>query len=141
MLYNNELSHAQAHNGPVWKLEWAHPEFGQVLASCSFDRTVCIWEEPQQQAAAAEPTSNNATPTTTTTTTIGSNWIQKSTLVDSTDNVVDIKFAPRHLGLKLATCSLDGHVRVYEAIDVMNLAHWPLESMRVSLCLHLQVVR
>lgn len=28
--------------------------------------------------------------------------------------------------LKLATSSLDGYVRLYEAIDVMNLAHWPL---------------
>jgi len=40
--------------------------------------------------------------------------------------VSDIKFAPRHVGLKLATCSADGFVRIYEAIDVMNLAHWPL---------------
>ena len=30
------------------------------------------------------------------------------------------------MGLKLATASMDGSVRIYEAIDVMNLAHWPL---------------
>jgi len=24
---------------------WAHPEFGQVLTSCSFDRTAAVWEE------------------------------------------------------------------------------------------------
>lgn len=35
----------QTHSGSVWKVTWAHPEFGQVLASCSFDRTVAIWEE------------------------------------------------------------------------------------------------
>jgi len=29
----------------VWKVTWAHPEFGQVLASCSFDRTAAVWEE------------------------------------------------------------------------------------------------
>ena len=23
----------------------AHPEFGQILATCSFDRTAAIWEE------------------------------------------------------------------------------------------------
>ncbi|EFC36536.1 nucleoporin SEH1 [Naegleria gruberi] len=53
-------------------------------------------------------------------------WLLKATLVDSTDDVVDIKFAPKHLGLKLATCSLSGKVRVYEAFDVMNLAHWSI---------------
>ena len=29
----------------MWKVTWAHPEFGQVLASCSFDRTAAVWEE------------------------------------------------------------------------------------------------
>ena len=35
----------QAHSGSVWKVSWAHPEFGQVLATCSFDHTCRIWEE------------------------------------------------------------------------------------------------
>jgi len=35
----------KAHSGSVWKVTWAHPEFGQVLATCSFDRTAAIWEE------------------------------------------------------------------------------------------------
>lgn len=35
----------QCHSGSVWRVSWAHPEFGQVLATCSFDRTVAIWEE------------------------------------------------------------------------------------------------
>jgi len=35
----------KAHSGSVWKVTWAHPEFGQVIATCSFDRTAAIWEE------------------------------------------------------------------------------------------------
>ena len=31
------------HQSPVWKVDWAHPEYGQLVASCSFDRTVVIW--------------------------------------------------------------------------------------------------
>jgi nucleoporin SEH1 len=100
----------KAHNGSIWKVQWAHPEFGQVLASCSYDHTCCIWEEPPLEAH--NPNTNERA------------WVMKATLVDSTQSVVDIKFAPRHLGLKLATCSLDGHVRIYEALDVMNLAYW-----------------
>jgi nucleoporin SEH1 len=34
----------KTHNGSIWKVEWANPEFGQIIASCSFDRTVMIWE-------------------------------------------------------------------------------------------------
>lgn len=41
----------KAHYGPVWKLAWAHPEFGQILASCSFDKTVVIWEEAEGMEA------------------------------------------------------------------------------------------
>lgn len=34
------------HEGPVWELSWSHPKFGRcLLASCSHDRTVLIWEE------------------------------------------------------------------------------------------------
>lgn len=38
-------SNWKSHSGSVWKVTWAHPEFGQVLATCSFDRSVAIWEE------------------------------------------------------------------------------------------------
>ncbi len=53
-------------------------------------------------------------------------WIKRASLVDSRTSVTDVQFAPRHLGLMLATCSSDGLVRVYEAADVMNLAQWTL---------------
>ena len=33
------------HEGPVWQVSWAHPKFGALLASCSFDHTVMIWKE------------------------------------------------------------------------------------------------
>lgn len=97
-----------AHQGSVLKLTWAHPEYGQILASCSFDRTVCIWEE-------------QSSPNT-------SSWRNHAQLVDSRESVQDLAFAPRHLGLRLATASADGYVRMYEATDIMNLGHWPLQE-------------
>lgn len=33
------------HKGPVWEVAWAHPKFGSILASCSFDHTVIVWKE------------------------------------------------------------------------------------------------
>ncbi|CAB4045588.1 nucleoporin SEH1-like, partial [Paramuricea clavata] len=35
----------KTHYGSVWRVTWAHPEFGQVLATCSFDNTAAVWEE------------------------------------------------------------------------------------------------
>jgi protein transport protein SEC13 len=30
------------HTGPVWEVAWAHPRFGTLLASCSYDASVII---------------------------------------------------------------------------------------------------
>jgi len=96
----------KGHNGAVTKVQWAHPEFGQIIASCSLDNTVCIWEESEG------PT--------------GSHWSLKERLhAQLRSTVTDIKFAPKHLGLRLATCS-DGFIRIYEATDVTNLSHWQI---------------
>jgi protein transport protein SEC13 len=35
----------RGHEGPVWQISWAHPKFGTLLASCSFDHKVIIWRE------------------------------------------------------------------------------------------------
>lgn len=35
----------QGHEGPVWRVAWAHPKFGSILASCGYDRKVIIWRE------------------------------------------------------------------------------------------------
>jgi nucleoporin SEH1 len=49
---------------------------------------------------------------------------KKNIVVGAKDSVKSISFAPRHFGLKLAAGSLDGVVRIYDAMDVMNLSHW-----------------
>lgn len=37
--------HAQAHDGPIWRIAWANPEWGNLLATCSYDKTIKIWSE------------------------------------------------------------------------------------------------
>lgn len=100
-----------AHQASVWKVEWAHPEFGQILASCSFDRTVSIWEDqgmylnvgqgPVLSGDAA--TSSGGAPAAITAGT-KEGWRNQAQLVDARDSVHDVKFAPRHLGLRLVRC-------------------------------------
>ncbi|XP_021006826.1 nucleoporin SEH1 isoform X2 [Mus caroli] len=111
----------KTHSGSVWRVTWAHPEFGQVLASCSFDRTAAVWEEIVGE-------SNDKLRGQ-------SHWVKRTTLVDSRTSVTDVKFAPKHMGLMLATCSADGIVRIYEAPDVMNLSQWSLQhEVSCKLC-------
>lgn len=84
------ISCLQTHSGSVWRVTWAHPEFGQVIATCSFDRTAAVWEE-----IIGEYGKGNQ-----------SNWVKKSSLVDSRTSVTDVKFAPKHLGLQLVNISI-----------------------------------
>lgn len=101
----------QTQLGALWRISWAHPEFGQVLACCGADQRVTVYEE-------AEAPDNLGR--------VVSRWNKRAELGDARQSVNDVKFAPRHMGLKLASGSADGLIRLYEVTDVMNLTHWPL---------------
>lgn len=99
----------KTHAASVWKVTWAHPLFGQLIATASFDRTAAVWEEIVHEGG-------------------GTHWVKRATFIDSRTSVTDVKFAPKQLGLQLATASADGVVRIYENIDVSNLAQWQLQN-------------
>ena len=98
----------QAHDAAVSKVTWAHPEFGSIIASSSFDRTVKIWEQSYLSSAAdatqislngsgavrqgSPPTQPNSS---------ASRWVQRASLVDAKGTVRAVEFAPHHFGLKL----------------------------------------
>ena len=97
-----------------------------------------IWEEREggfQSLACAPRGADGGVPSATTAggsagegTTTSSRWANKATLSDARRAVNAVAFAPRHLGLRLASGSADGVVRIYEALDTMNLNHWKLEA-------------
>ena len=114
----NKQAEWRAHTGSIHRLSWAHPEFGVALASCSFDRKICIWEETmdsEEVAVAGSPV--RMTP-----------WFKAAEISDARDTVVDVQFAPHHMGVRLASCGADGMVRVHEAADVLDLTKWDLHS-------------
>jgi protein transport protein SEC13 len=79
----------KGHEGPVWKFSWAHPKFGQILASCGYDMKVIVWKEVQPGS-----------------------W--QIAYVDNshTASVNDIEFCPWEHGLRLACASSDGTVSI-----------------------------
>ena len=119
----------QAHRSAVWRVSWAHPEFGQLLATCGADKNVCIFEEVQTGAMEPLGMGTGAVNGLEASTT----WVEKAKLSEASRSVSVVQFAPAHHGLMLASGSADGIVRIYEAIDVMDLDHWTLKgSIEIS---------
>jgi len=77
------------HEGPVWQVSWAHPKFGNVLASCSYDRRVIIWKEEERNK-----------------------WVLVYDFQEHESSVNSICWAPHEFGLTLACASSDGFVSV-----------------------------
>jgi len=88
----------QAHDAPISKVCWAHPEYGTIIASSSFDRTVKIWEK------AGSSTNLDATQSAVNGSTLQptlSRWVERAMLPDAKSSVRAIEFAPHQIGLKL----------------------------------------
>jgi len=86
----------------VWQVSWAHPKFGVLLGSCSFDGSVLIHRETRPR-----------------------DWslmYSNTTLHESSVN--GLAFAPHEFGLLLAAASSDGKVSV--------LTHQPDNSWSVD---------
>ncbi|TIC75162.1 WD40 repeat-like protein [Wallemia mellicola] len=78
----------QGHQGPVWQVAWAHPKYGSILASSSYDGKVFIWKQE------------------------GANWTRIKDHTLHTSSVNSISWAPHELGPTLACASSDGNVSV-----------------------------
>ncbi|KAK2760971.1 GTPase-activating protein S13 [Arachnomyces sp. PD_36] len=92
----------KGHEGAVWCVAWAHPKFGTILASSSYDGKVLIWRE--QPASATSPSST-------------STWSRVFDFSLHTASVNMVSWAPHETGCLLACASSDGHVSVLEFRD------------------------
>lgn len=101
----------KAHDSTVVKVAFAAPEFGRILVSISYDRTVKVWEEDLDEQHGS-----------------GRRWKKRATISDSHGPLYDISFAPSHLGLRIGTIGNDGVLRVYDAIEPSDLRHWTLTN-------------
>lgn len=83
------LATLTGHEGPVWQVAWAHPKFGSLLASCSYDRKVIVWKEGPDNE-----------------------WSQWQLFQEHNSSVNSISWAPHEFGLSLACASSDGTISV-----------------------------
>jgi len=84
------LAELKGHEGPVWNACWAHPKFGNMLATCSYDKKVIVWREQRPQ-----------------------DWQIIYRCEQHTGSVNGVSFSPWEFGLHLASASSDGTVIVH----------------------------
>jgi len=102
---HNLVAHLKGHDGPVWQVAWAHPKFGTLIASASYDRKVIIWREEQNKE-----------------------WKPIFQDDTSSQSVMCVAWAPHAFGLILATGSADGNVTIFTHKDRSN--NW--ESFKIK---------
>jgi len=88
----------KGHDGPVWQVDWSHPKYGNMLASCSYDGKVIIWKESSQSwkivfSKVIRQTGPTPTP------------------------VNSVSWAPPTFGLILAAASADGFISLISYIE------------------------
>jgi WD40 repeat protein len=95
-------------NTGLHKVVWAHPEFGSLIA-VACDRTVWIYEEAS--FGSGRNTLNG--------------WVKHTpAFTYLRAPITDLKFAPKQLGLQLATCSQNGEARIYECTNISSPGGW-----------------
>ncbi|PWN50591.1 protein transport protein SEC13 [Violaceomyces palustris] len=133
----------RGHQGPVWQVAWAHPSFGNILASCSYDGKVFIWKD-NGPSASNTTTHSSAGPYGSATSAYGApapsatgGWTKIKEHALHTASVNSIAWAPHELGSILACASSDGNVSVLTfnndgtwAVDIVS-AH-PIGCNAVS---------
>ncbi|KAL0819509.1 hypothetical protein ABMA28_007608 [Loxostege sticticalis] len=92
----------KGHFGPVWQVAWAHPKYGNLLASCSYDRKVIIWKESGE-------------------------WTKLYEYTGHESSVNSVAWAPAEYGLILACCSSDGSISIIT--NVLDSGNWDVKKI------------
>lgn len=105
----------QSQAASLVKVVWAPPSYGDVIACCSGDGTVWVWEETSEDGETRT-------------------WTLCASLKESLSPVLDIQFGDCASGLKLLAARADGYVQVYETTDALNLKNWQLQADFPNVC-------
>ncbi|KRY22135.1 Nucleoporin seh1 [Trichinella patagoniensis] len=105
------IADLKAQCGPVFRLDWAHPNFGEILATCCFNGAIVVWEETASK--------DDKNPQLT-------EWVKRTTISHERTKLCDAKFAPSHMGLIIGAAYRDAHIRIYELPRNMKLSDWTL---------------
>jgi len=94
----------KGHSGAVWCVSWAHPKFGALLASSSYDGRIIVWRESAASSSAGGAPAAGG-------------WTKAHDYAGHTASVNIVAWAPPEAGCVLAAASSDGAVSLLELRD------------------------
>jgi len=127
----------RAHGAPIWRLCWGHPEHGEPLASCSEDRTVAVWSDKSCVGVERRSLRTDGGSTTAGSISVEAASgagrtipiLTKRRTLQGEGPIVDVRFAPGPMGLKIAAVTANGDARVFECNDALRLVDWGSEDL------------
>ncbi|KAK3000701.1 hypothetical protein RJ639_022462, partial [Escallonia herrerae] len=102
-------SRSKAHAASIVKVVWVPPEYGDAVACISSDGTLSLWEEVVEETQPLQ-------------------WKLCKRFEGSSHKVLDIQCGVSLTSLKLVIAYSDGHVKVYELLNPLELKNWQLQA-------------
>ncbi|GLT78121.1 hypothetical protein SLA2020_496670 [Shorea laevis] len=101
----------KAHEIGIVKIVWVPPEYGDAIACICADGALSIWEEVVEDVG-----------------TQLLQWKKCKCFKSSSSKALDVHFGVTGRSLKMVTACSDGHVKVYELMDPLELKNWQLQA-------------
>ncbi|KAF5938459.1 hypothetical protein HYC85_022718 [Camellia sinensis] len=102
-------STSRVHEVSIVKVVWVPPEYGDGVACICADGTLSLWEEVAEDTKPLQ-------------------WKLCKDFETSSNQVLDMQFGVSFTSLKLVAAYSNGHVKVYELLDPLELKNWQLQA-------------
>lgn len=97
------------HASSIMNIIWIPPDFGDAIACICVDGTLSLWEEAGEDAHSVA-------------------WKKCAVFESSGPRVLEVQFGFPTKYLKMVVAYSDGHVKVYELLDMLELNKWQLQA-------------
>ncbi|KAJ0047972.1 hypothetical protein Pint_15015 [Pistacia integerrima] len=102
-------SRTKVYDGGIIKVVWVPPEYGDAIACICIDGSLLLWEEVVEDAQPLQ-------------------WKLCKSFKTNSALPLDVQFGVSSTSLKMVAAYSDGHVRVYELPDPLELKNWQLQA-------------
>nr|BAJ10726.1 WD40 repeat nucleoporin similar to SEH1 [Lotus japonicus] len=100
---------SKVHEGNIVNIVWVPPAYGDAVACISVDGIVSLLEEVVEDSQPLQ-------------------WKICKCFGSSSDKVLDVQFGISLASLKMVAAYSDGHMKVFELLDPLELKNWQLQA-------------
>lgn len=118
------------HKSAIRCICWAHSSFGSIFATCSIDKKINIFHLVLEKETNIYPMNKKRKQKKK------QNYLfYKAFDHIEREDIIDIRFAPFNIGLKLAVVLECGDIKMMEFHDIIDLRACPMQTIKISKCL------